>query len=447
MTDKKNAPTRSLLEEELLNSSPEYVYSWLKRRWQDNAKIPTQSGQSNIELAVLGRNNRLITLGVAQYGIDDDALAVVFKNAIESDDKTIKLACLSNTAAAKAQYALSGVPTILFSNPKTEMLVWFSSISEEEVTTLLRNEAIDDDFLTEFLEGKTTWNAVNDDIRCSALNALAQNPRLKQQYKGPMDGWAEYKHRLPADAICKLAGKLPVTQQYANVLGALLESVGGGGSGNDSKKQEYLDAAARWAVPEDKEEGEVKKWLSGFETVRHGVFKNVVRPSKSNEKNEYLTHDDIAVRTAAYETIKVGTEQIKGAYEKDGLIAIEYLQRNLWVWKYPEARKALHDICWDADSRYNRNYLDCANAFNYHKEELEKEHADWFKEDEPLDQVEPQDPNEQPVTLGQFNDLSQQHGVELMREILKIRKDLSVTRTLIIVLIALVVALAVFHGR
>lgn len=131
---------------------------------------------------------------------------------------------------------------------------------------------------------------------------------------------------------------------------------------------------------------EKKQYLNGFESVRYALYRNspVIKESYGKDRVEvrqsYLNHDDVAFRAAAYSKLSLNADEITHGYEKDGLVAFEYIIRNWHVWKDEKSRQALHDICWDADTKYNNNYLDCANHFNWKKAELEKEHPEWFIE-------------------------------------------------------------------
>ena len=64
-----------LLEAELMNSTPEHVYAWLKNRAEQSDE-ESYSGDEELEGALLTRGSALIDLGLARYGC---SVAVVRK--------------------------------------------------------------------------------------------------------------------------------------------------------------------------------------------------------------------------------------------------------------------------------------------------------------------------------------------------------------------------------
>jgi hypothetical protein len=123
----------------------------------------------------------------------------------------------------------------------------------------------------------------------------------------------------------------------------------------------------------------------------------------------HFQNSDIAYRACAYRKLNLLTvEDINLAYQKDGLIAVEYLMLNMEVWRDALLRECLSDICWDADGKFNRDYLDCANSFNRKKEELELRYPDWFSEEVVVDD------DDKLVNVGLFRELSKESQQELL---------------------------------
>jgi hypothetical protein len=266
---------------------------------------------------------------------------------------------------------------------KGEIDGWFKQIKIKEIDALFRNPTIDDGFLSAFLEGKKLWSEMTDEQKSTALLALCNNKRIVTPYDNSiMDGWAEYSHGKVPDAIWHLAEKLPVKKGWAVILGTLLEKMVG-----RCHQMDMVEVAKRWKAFDDGAEPEKQKqFLDGFESVRFALYKNSGEIKESYGKDrpevykQYVDNDDIAFRAAVYSQLSLRADEIKYAYEKDALVAFQYIIGNLEVWKNESSRQALHDICWDADGRYNNNYLDCANHFNWKKEQLEKEYPEWFVE-------------------------------------------------------------------
>jgi hypothetical protein len=178
-----------------------------------------------------------------------------------------------------------------------------------------------------------------------------------------------------------------------------------------------LEVAKRWIQTEEVENK--KQFLSGFESVRFACYKDIIQDFYYQEETNkiHYSHEDIAYRACAYVQTEMTEDDILQAYAKDKLVAIEYIMRNMFVWRNWELRYVLKNICWDADSTINNHYLDCANMYNWTKEELIKKHPSWFKED--ID-------DEKVVTVEAGKDLIQEanhhQSVELLREILSTKQ-------------------------
>jgi hypothetical protein len=383
-TERKASVKMLIKEAELATASSDFVYSF----YFEQSKLDKDSQSDDVdeftEQRLLNKNDEFIDLTLAQYCFFPETLATLFKKSKESSNIPLTLACISNASASRRRYSFLKVPESLFvKNREQELDAWFKTIKDEEIDALFRNPTVDDGFLSEFLEGKKFWSEITDEQKSTALVALCNNARIVTSYNSRiMDGWAEYSYGRVPSAIWHLAERLPVEGEWAITLRALLEKVVGG-----CHEMDMLAVAKRWNIVEENEKPEKKKqYLNAFETVRYALYKSsgTIKESYGKDRAEvgkqYLENDDIAFRAAVYSQLSLGPDEIKYAYEKDALVAFEYIIRNLHVWKNESSRQALHDICWDADGRYNNNYLDCANHFNWKKDELEKEHPEWFVE-------------------------------------------------------------------
>jgi len=85
------------------------------------------------------------------------------------------------------------------------------------------------------------------------------------------------------------------------------------------------------------------------------------------------------------------------------------------VWRNDDLRDVLKDICWDADSTINSNYLDCANMFNYKQEELEEKYPDWFAEKEDEAVI---DDDDKALSLRMARELIQEFKDDIVNSIL-----------------------------
>jgi hypothetical protein len=228
--------------------------------------------------------------------------------------------------------------------------------------------------------------------------------------------------------IWDLAKTVPVNGRWARTLGYLLDK-----TVNSRYEFNSLEVAKRWNVIDESEiEGKKKRFLNSFETIRCAIYKDIIRDLFSKDKSNQIHFDneDLAYRACAYQKLNfITVENIKEAYLKDKLIAVEYLMKNTNIWKKEDLRKALHDICWDADDKFNNN-LDCANDFNYKQEELTEKYPDWFAEKEEESFV---DEDERVLTLGlaksMLNEANYNQSVEILTEVLTTKHTVEENKT------------------
>lgn len=420
INDKRN--TRILIKEiELVNGSNDYIYNYYLNLSNSVEKIDVENLDEETENKLLSKNDPFIDIILAQYCFYDETLKQLFSKSFSEGNLTLRLACLSNKTIGKKRWSFEKIPGALFNQKNNEeMIAWFSNITDKEVDTLFRNETIDDGFLTKFLELENDlWKVLSEDNKLQVIKSLYYNERVCKKYEGPMDGYAEYLHGRLFSVIWDLAKKLPVEKKWSYALGSILEK-----TRDDRYQFNSLEVAERWNIKEEKEENK-KQYLDGFELVRYACYRDVVKNLYGKDKTNktHYSNDDIAYRACAYVQTDIKEEDIREAYAKDKLVAIEYIMRNMRVWRNEELRAVLKEICWDADGTINNNYLDCANMFNYKEEELTEKYPDWFldKEDEDI-----LDEDEKVLTVGLGRGLLQEsnyhQSVEILTEILTIKQ-------------------------
>lgn len=422
MSKKDRRNTRILIKEaELVNGSNDYIYNFYVNLSKPIEKIDVEEIDEETEQKLINKNDPFIDVVLAQYCFYHQTLQQLFSKSFVKNDMTLRLACLSNKSIGKKRWGIYELPQALFdSENKDGMLNWFSSITYQEVDTLFRNETIDDGFLTNFLELENDlWKALTEDNKLQVIESLYYNERVCKKYEGPMDGYAEYLHGRLFSVIWDLAKKLPVEKKWAYALGTLLEK-----TRDDRYEFNSLEVAKRWNV-EEEEDKTKKQYLGGFELVRYAIYKNVVKNLYGKDKTNkvHYQHEDIAYRACAYVQTDITEDDIREAYAKDKLVAIEFIMRNMRVWRKEDLRGVLKDICWDADSTINNNYLDCANMFNYKQEELEEKYPDWFAEKEDEAVI---DDDDKVLTVGLGRGLLQEsnyhQSVEILTEFLSIKQ-------------------------
>jgi hypothetical protein len=434
-------------EAELLNGTNDFVYKYFVDKVNTEERIEVDDLDSETELNLLSKNDNFIDITLAQYCRFSETIAQLFSKSKATNNFALRLACLSNKTIGRTRWSFTSLPVALFSDEKSsELTEWFATITDAELDALFRNETIDDDFLTKFLssEDNKLWTLLSEDKQLTVIRALYYNNRVCLRYKGPMDGYAEYLHGKLFSVIWDLAKTLPVTGKWARALGFLLDKT------RDSRFNfDSLEVAKRWnVVDENEKEGDKKLFLNAFESVRCAIYKDVIKDlyGKDNSNKTHFANEDLAYRACAYEKLNLITvEDIKEAYAKDKLIAIEHLMKNLTVWRKIDLRKALHDICWDADENINNNYLDCANNYNWKEEELTKLYPDWFADKEDDSFV---DEDEAVLTLGMARGLLQeanyQQSVEILNEVLAIRESLTTQKATLKLVSYAVIGLVLF---
>ena len=402
MSDQNYRSTQILIKEaELVSSSNDYIANYYLNLSKSVGKIEVLDLDSETEDKLLLRNDAFIDITLAQYCLFHETARKIFEKSFSDNNLTLKLACVSNTSFGRTRWGAYELPLALFQNSnKEDLKAWFTTISSKEIDALFRNETIDDSFLTDFISFENgLWNVLDEVKQLQALHSIYYNSRVGKRYEGPMDGYAEYLHGKLFSVIWDLAKKLPVEKKWANALGNLLEKT------HDSRYEfDSLAVAERWNVVEPEEKK--KQFLSSFESVRFSIYKDIIQNLYGKDKTNkiHYANEDIAYRACAYVQKDMNEDDIQDAYKKDKLLAIEYILRNLSVWRNTKTRQVLHDICWDADGTINDNYLDCANMYNWKEEELSKKYPDWF-----ADKIEVEvDEDDKLLNVGLFRELTKE---------------------------------------
>jgi len=410
-----------IAEEELLASSPERVYEWFNRLSNEKDYDHYSLRLDEIlENKLLDRNDSLIDLAIARYGFYDDSVKRVFEKGLDVGSKALILSCLSNRSIGSRRYSFDHIPNCLFDDQE-KMYAWLRVANNLEISTLFENETINDSIIESFLECGEVWNALDEDKQIAAFDGLYKNKRMSQEYDGYMDGLSEYLHNRMFGLAWSLVDKVPVDLRYASRLVRLYEVI-------VDKRYDFdsVNKAKRWMVKEE-ETDRKKIQLSYFEQLRFHIYKcDVNEKINGKDTDDLLKNEDIAYRCCIYQRFNLTIEQMNKAYEVDKLVSIYAMLENNRIWKNEEKRNELSKLCWDADSRYNDNYLDCANSFKYKKERLEKKYPSWFIEnDDPIVFDE-----DLPVNMGRLTQtiesLSQKIfnlNLELLEQMIRVEKE------------------------
>ena len=408
-------------EAELLSGSNDFVYHFYLSYTQQRLEILVDS---ETEKGLLHRDDKFIDLTLAKYSRETKTLSALFVKSLLEKNLPLRLACLSNRVN-------SDLPDALFEQELVFLADWFSGITQEEITVLFSNETINDRFVIGLLDcDKDLWRSISEEKQIKIIRALRDNKRVAENYSEPVKyfySYSGYLHEKLFTAIWNLAKKAPVNEEWALHLGLLLERV-------MDKRHDFdnIAVAERWNVNVAEEKNKNRKInLNGFELVRRTIYQNVIQDFPNEEKSNatHFNHTDIAYRACAYQQLKYLTaEDIKEAYQKDNLIAIDHLMKNKRVWQSQELRETLKEICWDADSNRKNffSHLDRVEDYEREKENLKKQYPEWFEE-KPEEEVINED--EEPLKLGLAKELIQEsnhhQSVEILTEIMRLRTAIS----------------------
>jgi hypothetical protein len=395
-------PAISVLEAQLAASTSDRVFAWLEARAGRPKDSPSDTDPL-VEKSLLARNDPLINLGLAQYGIEDDTVKTLFNSTDPAHRPALRLAVLSNKALVTHQAYHSGNLTEALIGHRRNAGEWLPELSNEELRALFKNPTLDDNFLIDFLEQKTGWHELDERRQMFVLRALAKNPRMTAHYDNlMMDGYAEYKHSAVFSAAWQLAGLVPVKIQWCWALYELLRQ-----TTSDSMMKEPLEVAKRWFPdPSDAKmtAAEASRLESGdlgaFGLLREEIARLAVQGSSTGANLDVLlTHEDLAVRLAACRYGRLTKAQITAAVARDPKFVFGEVVRNEWLWSRAATREILKDLAWKQPDP--RSYMDAPNLYRYLEADFKEKHPTWFKDEDP----EPVDEDSLPVTRGQLKEV------------------------------------------
>lgn len=375
----------------LLVSTPQQVTHFLEQRAAKPEEVRFErDADEELEQALLDRNDPQINLALARYAFYDSVVRKLFANTHDADGygRAIRFSVLSNQCVGSN--FCSSLPEALFED-KEQGTVWLASASLEEIGVLFENPSLNDSFLLDFLEGKESWQAMGEDQRLAAITALSQNKRMQTPYnKSFMDGYTEYSYEAVFNAAWKLAETAPVTDIWASRLHWLFDVL----QQDAFSIENPLELAKRW-IPEPsnakaiqcEQEGVKRGNLSSYQGIRKGLA--TLALSKSSALlPQLLDADDAALRCAAYAAGDLSPELITASYERDGKLAFMESVHNKSLWRYLETREALHQAAWSVVNNDKHSDLMAANIFNNVKENMAKDHPDWFKDEDYQPEIE-----------------------------------------------------------
>lgn len=363
----------------VLETSPEGIIEILKDRalktlsayLDDEWLLP-----ADLERKLLSKNNRLIDLGLAAYGCDEDVKRTLFHRA--ADDLQIRVAVLGNRVRHRIY------PYYLFDNdvfrgyePIGISLCQFLAAAEApEIEAMFSNPTLNIRFLLSFFEGKAEWQALPEDTQRMALGALSRGKVISQIVEDSnesvlVDTLVD-SFILP-DLAWNLCAQVPVNLAWAYTMAEFMQSL----PMRWWKIKNFDEKLLRWVASD---ETEVKSEiadnkigeLSGFQRVRLFISKAHLWP----REDDWLKHEDIAVRLAAYSMVRMTKEQVQQAIKTDGILTLDSFLENEPLWENNEVRDLIEELAKKADG--DSELLIKRKRYRLKSEELEKKHPAWF---------------------------------------------------------------------
>jgi hypothetical protein len=377
MAANESRDSKAIIKEaQLLYGSNDFIYKFFKEASKYSPEI-----DDIIEAKLLLKNDSFLDIVLAQYCQHSNTIFKLFTRAVQSNNLSLKLACLSNESFEGTS---DSIPSALFGENQWSdcplLLDWFRSISSAEIEVLFNNKSIDRDWLGSLLEcNNEFWKILTEDQQKNIIRSLCKNPVIKSRDVGFfIDGQSEYDYKKLFFTIWSLPEKLPTSRQYAFALSSLLENTSFVISSFDA-----FEVAKRWDIIDETEsKKDIKLFLNSYELVRFHLYKNVIKDLYGDDfsNKEHFDNADIAYRCCSYSQLKniTADDMTSIYYTKDEALAVNYLLMNDNLWAIEETREALQDLCYRADMKHPNGISFCTNDFLVRKMKMEELNPKWF---------------------------------------------------------------------
>jgi hypothetical protein len=408
-------------EAELLNAPIDYVRTFFESKSDDSKNIHLDDLDAITELNLLKSGNEFMRLTLAQYCLYSETISTIFENANNENNEPLKLACLKNRSIGRATRSYSQFPMALFNDDKEKLIQWLKTSTNKEIIEIFKNDTLDREFLTDILDTQSKmWSCLNEEKQRLLLLSLTKNRNISEAYEGPMDGHAEYLYYELNRKLWNLAKTAPVTSSWAYALGVILEKTRDIGNDFDS-----IEVAKRWiATNEQNEKDSARGDFSPYVDVRRSIYRPYIKGlfDKDISNIDHLDHPDIAYRECVYQNLKtLAVEDLRFAYDKDKANAVSCLLDNLNIWKKPDLREALNQLCWEIDENSDDVPVSYTSRYNLIEENLANKYPTWF---EKRDDSHLSDDDERALTLGQARMLTKEYIDDISSAMHQLQKRL-----------------------
>jgi hypothetical protein len=342
---------KRILCAEALLLPPEAVAKWLEAMAPEKSSLLFGGIRSAHEVILFRRKHPLIDLALARFGTDERVLGRVFRRG----NSGVRCAALANRfAGPNVSHGIFKIGFI--SSDEFHNLI--KRGTRAELCALFQNEFLNDDVLEWLLQRKEVFAEIDEFRLQMLIFFLGDNPRLKKEYDGPIDGWAEYRHRAYAQHGWELSSIVPATERWANILIELYKNLPG------TSNYEWVNSA-------------IEKWQDDPEN-KNPQFSNKfwLRSRIANFIKDRLScrdSDDLALRLSYYQNFNPENEaEIQLCYDKDKTDFLDGALRNDNFFIREDLREILKKFCWNEGREdYSLDYVNNFNsAFEYMQKKL-----------------------------------------------------------------------------
>lgn len=361
MTKSKALVEDTITKEYLNHSAPDIVFEWLKT----NQTLPGQGHpwgrDPDVECLLAAREDPLINLGLALYGICGDVSA----NLYAKGDLAIQIAVLRGYAIP-SKYNINEWLQENFSQLVDE---W----NEEKLSALFRNPLLSDDVIVAVFEREKLFDSLPEDKWIHLVEQTSLNERLNIPYSDKwMDGYAEYSYNRVFKAAWGLFSNLPVNYESTRILSGLEHRV----VHKKPNDMDIVETLKRWNPQTDCE-----KDKEAFTEVRTALACVIGRFDSQFKDME--NDSDSAIRMAYYSKVsQPDPSKVAIWVGRDGKDFLWAAIHSKNFYRTEEVREALRKACWAAPDEHAR--MDLPNLFNLHCDAFSIENPEWFaSEDDP----------------------------------------------------------------
>lgn len=363
----------------LSSCSEAEVRQWLEARKTDISSVMgtpnTPKNSHLIEYVLYRRNSKYIDLALAEHGRSRTVLERVYA---KRRGGIRVVACSNPSLFVGDEFETRSRWT------RDKNLLWdiISAGPVQELRAVCENPQISSGFYPALIsawegdeESKKKIHQIPSDKFRLILGFLGNNPRTstpreESAERHYMDGSADYHYNLFFSKCWELAEKVPVTDEWADVLYKLYSKL----HVPYNVFKNLDEVLERWR-PKDKveEKNDLTIWL------RAAIAEKFLKPTL-----EQLNSPDPALRWAFYRTFDPRKPEFKELDWMEWAKRDEYcwneLEGNERVWMTAHGRRKLERLLWDL-SRENSDLVYV--GWNKERAERLKElHPEWFKDEE-----------------------------------------------------------------